>query len=173
MALDAVIFDLDGTLVDTNALHVEAWRRAFEAHGYRVEPDRIFPEVGKGTDKVVPGLLGQAAFRKHGDALSKAHPEEYGKLARRDGVKVFPGATELPAELRRRGIKTVLATSSLEGHLKVTREASGLDPRQHVDDLVTADDAEQSKPAPDLVAAAAVRAASPFPAGLPGRAQAK
>src|SRR5687768_16047250 len=56
VALDGIILDLDGTLVDTNALHVEAWRRVLESHGYRVAPARIFMEIGKGGDFLVPHL---------------------------------------------------------------------------------------------------------------------
>src|SRR5690349_10819462 len=54
MALDAMIFDIDGTLVDSNPAHVEAWRRALESHGYQIAADRIQVEIGKGGDKVVP-----------------------------------------------------------------------------------------------------------------------
>src|SRR4051794_10618259 len=58
MSLDALIFDIDGTLVDSNPAHVEAWRRALESHGYRIAPDRIEIEIGKGGDKFVPDVLG-------------------------------------------------------------------------------------------------------------------
>jgi beta-phosphoglucomutase-like phosphatase (HAD superfamily) len=58
MALDALIFDIDGTLVDSNPAHVEAWGIAFESHGYRVARDRIEVEIGKGGDKLVPDVLG-------------------------------------------------------------------------------------------------------------------
>jgi beta-phosphoglucomutase-like phosphatase (HAD superfamily) len=75
MALDGMIFDLDGTLVDSNAAHVEAWGRAFARHGFKVAPDRIFIEIGKGGDKVVPHLLGKEADEKDGKALRAAQPE--------------------------------------------------------------------------------------------------
>ena len=61
MALDALIFDVDGTLVDTNGLHIEAWQRAFASMGYKVAADRIFVEVGKGGDTLVPSILGPEA----------------------------------------------------------------------------------------------------------------
>src|SRR5687767_9695717 len=69
MALDGIIFDLDGTLVDTNQVHVEAWRRTFAAHGYKVAPDRIFIEIGKGGDHLVPDILGRDADAADGEAL--------------------------------------------------------------------------------------------------------
>src|SRR5919204_253140 len=64
MALDAVIFDLDGTLIDTNPAHVEAWRQAFAAFGYRVAAERIAVEVGKGGELLVSGGLGPPGRRR-------------------------------------------------------------------------------------------------------------
>ncbi len=153
MALDALIFDLDGTLIDTNAMHVEAWCRAFERHGYRIGADRVFFEIGKGGDKVVPALLGEELDRKDGDALRKAQPEEFAAISKQNTIKVFPGVRDLFAALHQRGLKTVLATSSNAKQLKASEEASGLKVKDLVDYLVTVDDAGQSKPSPDLVAA--------------------
>jgi HAD superfamily hydrolase (TIGR01509 family) len=153
MALSGFVFDLDGTIVDSNALHVEAFRRAFAARGYKVGGDRIFVEVGKGGDKLVPAIIGEELDRVDGDAIRDAHPREYAKLVGERGLRVLPGARELAAELRRRGLRTVLATSSGEGHLKATEQGSGLKLREMFDEVVGADDAEQSKPAPDVVAA--------------------
>ncbi len=148
-----MLFDLDGTLVDSNGAHVEAWRRAFAGRGYRVPPDRIFVEIGKGGDKVVPHLLGNEADEKDGDALRR-RAQEYARIAKAHGLKPMPGAVSLLTDLRRRGIKTVLATSSKKGQLQITVEASGVDWPALVDELTTADDAERSKPDPDIVSAA-------------------
>src|SRR5688572_18276286 len=155
MALDGVIFDLDGTLVDTNRLHVEAWQRVLEQHGYRVAPDRIFVEIGKGGDNLVPDLLGREADERHGESLREGQPKAYAKLAEERGIRVFPGGRELIAALRERGLRTVLATSSNAKQLEITERASRFPARELVDELVTADDANRSKPAPDVVAAAA------------------
>jgi HAD superfamily hydrolase (TIGR01509 family) len=153
MALAGVILDLDGTLVDTNALHVEAWRRALAQGDYTIAPDRIFEEIGKGGDFLVPALLGKQADKKDGDALRKAQPIEFGKLAK-DGIRVFPQARELLIELRNRKLRTVLATSSAEKQVKVIEQASGLPVSDLVDEVVVSEDASRSKPAPDLVWAA-------------------
>src|ERR1044072_5952491 len=69
MAIDGVIFDLDGTLVDTNNVHVEAWRRVMQSHGYRVPPDLFFLEMGKGGDTLVPDLLGREAEERDGEQM--------------------------------------------------------------------------------------------------------
>ena len=111
--LSALILDIDGTLVDTNAFHIEAWRRAFESRGYRINADRIAVEVGKGGDMLVPSILGKSADESDGDELRKRQPEEFRKIAAEKGITVFPGTFKLLAELRRRKITTVLATSWL------------------------------------------------------------
>ena len=154
MALDALIFDLDGTLVDSNPLHVEAWVRAFARSGYKVAPDRVFVEVGKGGDTLVPAIIGKNAAEKDGKTLREAQPQEFEKLATERGIPVFAGSRELLAEARGRGLKTVLATSSNKKQLKVNEENSGLNVSDLVDCLVNADDIQTSKPAPDLVNAA-------------------
>jgi HAD superfamily hydrolase (TIGR01509 family) len=154
MPLDVMILDLDGTLVDSNALHVEAWRRALERYGYRIAPDRIWLEIGKGGDQLVPSLLGHEADAQHGDALRKAQPEELEPLARRQGVRAFDGAERLIDELRRRSVRTCLATSSNRTQLRLIEETSGVEWSRRVDATVNADDARRSKPFPDLVHAA-------------------
>ena len=112
MALGAMIFDIDGTLIDSNPAHVEAWVQAFGRFGYKVAADRVSVEIGKGGDKLVPSILGASADRKDGDGLRDAQKEEFLALARRTRLPVFPDARELLAELERRGLRTALATSS-------------------------------------------------------------
>jgi HAD superfamily hydrolase (TIGR01509 family) len=154
MAIDAMIFDVDGTLVDTNTAHVEAWVRAFSAFGYRVPADRIWVEVGKGGDQLVPSILGAEAASLHGEALTRQQTYEFLAIARQRKFRLFPGAEELMVELRRRGLRVALATSSGSAHLDLTLMRVGVDLRKHADVVVTKDDADASKPAPDLVLAA-------------------
>ena len=71
MALDGLIFDLDGTLVDTNGSHISAWVQAFAQSGFRIPADRIAREVGEGGDQLVPRILGEQADKGFGDALRK------------------------------------------------------------------------------------------------------
>ena len=150
----AMIFDIDGTLVDTNPAHVEAWRRAFRRLGYDVPVERILPEIGKGGDKLVPSVLGDEAEERSGEALRRAQKDEFLRLASQQRFRVFPGAAEVFPELRRRGVRTALATSSDDKHLDATLASAGIDFRKLADEVITRSDAESSKPAPDLVVAA-------------------
>jgi HAD superfamily hydrolase (TIGR01509 family) len=163
MALDALLFDIDGTLIDSNPAHVEAWWIAFERHGYRIARDRIEVEIGKGGDKLVPDILGRQADEKDGDALRKAEPEEFAKIAKARGLKPFPRALDLLTTARRRSLKVILATSSQKKQLAILQQYSGVDLVAACDLLITADDAKESKPAPDIVAVA-VRKAKLSPA---------
>jgi HAD superfamily hydrolase (TIGR01509 family) len=154
MALRGIIFDIDGTLVDTNPTHVEAWRRAFQRLGYQVPTERIEVEIGKGGDQLVPSILSQQASERDGDALRKAQKENFLELAADRSFRVFPGVAQLFETLRQRNIRTALATSSNEKHLQATSQSAGIDLPRLADVLVTSDDAEVSKPAPDLVISA-------------------
>ncbi len=151
MALHGMIFDVDGTLVDTNQAHVEAWRRAFKRLGYEVPRERIELEIGKGGDLLVPSILGDDAEKRHGDALRKAQKEAFLEIASRERFRVFPWVPELFHALRQRGIRTALATSSDRKHLQATCDSAGIDLPSLADVLVTKADVEASKPEPDVV----------------------
>jgi HAD superfamily hydrolase (TIGR01549 family) len=154
MPLHGMIFDLDGTLVDTNPAHVEAWRKAFQRLGFDVPAQRIVPEIGKGGDKLVPSILGPKIEERQGEALRKAQKEQFLAIAARERFRVFPGAVEIFPALRERGIRTALATSSDEKHLDGTLASVGVDFRSLADVVVTRSEAGESKPSPDLVVAA-------------------
>jgi phosphoglycolate phosphatase-like HAD superfamily hydrolase len=151
MALLGLIFDIDGTLVDTNPSHLEAWRLAFERFGFQIQAERIRIEIGKGGDLLVPSIVGEELEKKYGDALRKAQKEEFLKIAERVRFRVFPQVPELFEALRQRGIRTALATSSDKKHLQATMKSAGIDLTRLAEELVTKDDAEASKPAPDLL----------------------
>jgi phosphoglycolate phosphatase-like HAD superfamily hydrolase/tRNA(Arg) A34 adenosine deaminase TadA len=151
MALDAILFDVDGTLIDTNGAHVEAWDFTLREHDYRVARDRIAVEIGKGGDQFIPSILGQEAYQRDGEQLAADHTKHYTKIAESRTLPAFPGVGELLPELRRRGLRTILATSSKMKELETAQKSAGLDLTTLVDDVVTADDAEKSKPFPDLV----------------------
>jgi HAD superfamily hydrolase (TIGR01509 family) len=153
-AVQAVIFDLDGTLVDTNDAHVEAWLAAFCDFGYHVPRSRILPEIGKGGDKLVPSILGEDSDEQDGEALRNAHGRHFVTMAKDSIFRIFPGTEDLLSELRRGSVATAVATSSTKAHLNATLASSGLDLDRLVDHIVTGGPSLDSKPAPDLIQAA-------------------
>ena len=109
MALDGIIFDVDGTLADTNGYHVDAWLRAFEGCGYKVLRDRVEIEIGKGGDQLVPSILGREAERKDGEKLRSMQTKEFQAIAAQEHFELFEGAEELLRTLRDRGFKLAIA----------------------------------------------------------------
>jgi HAD superfamily hydrolase (TIGR01549 family) len=154
MTVKGMIFDVDGTLIDTNPAHVEAWRRAFLRFGYDVPVERIVVEIGKGGDKLVPSILGEEVEERRGEALRRAQKEEFLAIAKREHFRVFSGVPELFRALKNRGIRTALATSSDDKHLDATLASAGIDLRSIADVVVTKSDAGASKPDPDVVVVA-------------------
>jgi HAD superfamily hydrolase (TIGR01509 family) len=150
----AIIFDLDGTLVDTNGLHSVAWQEAFARYGFRVGFDRIAIEIGKGGSLLMPSILGRHLADSHGEALRAAHGEAYLKLVEAEGVSVFPGAEDLLRACRDRGLSVAIATGSKKKSLDRVSEASGLDLQRLAHELLTDDDVENPKPDPSVVEAA-------------------
>jgi HAD superfamily hydrolase (TIGR01509 family) len=152
--LTALIFDLDGTLADTNEAHTQSWVQGLADHGYQIAADRIRPEMGKGGDNLFPDLFGREAEEKDGEAVRESVAKRYEEIAGREHLPLFRGAVELLDELRRRGVRTALATSSGEGDLAATFGSAGVDLREHVDEVVKKDDIAHTKPYPDVVLAA-------------------
>jgi HAD superfamily hydrolase (TIGR01509 family) len=149
--LDALMFDIDGTLLDSNPAHVAAWAEAFEALGYRIAPDRIEREIGMGGDRLVAEVLGAAAEERDGDALRRMQTELLMARVQRHPVPPIPGAIDLLDAVRHRGIAAGLATSSTRAHLDALLDAAGVDLCAHADVVVTRGLDDPSKPAPDLV----------------------
>jgi len=154
MALSAIIFDVDGTLIDTNSAHFQAWDAALKKHHYHVSLDRIEVEIGKGGDKLVPSILGQQIERRDGESLRKAHTVEYTKIAESTRLRAFAGVEPLLAAIHRRGLKLALATSSKKKELQTTFRSAGVDWFDHFDAIATAEDGAESKPAPAILEAA-------------------
>ena len=146
MARTGVIFDVDGTLADTNYLHVVAWARAFREVGEDVAMADIHRRIGMGSDLLVEELLGHAD-----DGAVDGHSRNFKDLM--SEVHAFPGAGDLLGEVHRRGATVALASSANGEQLDVMLEAIDA-PDGTIDHIVGADDVEQSKPAPDVFEAA-------------------
>lgn len=153
----AVFFDIDGTLVDSNTLHVEAWVRAFAEAGHRVEPRAIAGQIGKGADNLVPALLpdtDDVTAERLGDAHGAIFKQRY-----LDEVRPFPDARALIARVHATGRLTALASSASQEELD--HYCRLLDLAGLVDVTTTIDDVGTSKPAPDIFTVALKKASGP------------
>ena len=144
---DTAVFDVDGTLVDTNYQHALAWYRAFRRYDITLPLWRIHRHIGMGGDQVITALAGEEVEDRNGDAIRDAWLEEYDPMLKE--VSPFEGARELLAEVRRRGFRLVLASSG-KAH-QVDYYLDLLEARRLADAWTTSNDVEHTKPAPDLV----------------------
>lgn len=146
MPTKAIFFDIDGTLIDSNDLHVLAWEQAFAAAGAKFERQVIHDQIGKGTDMLVPTLL-PSLDKDAQKAIGEAHGAIF-KAKYLDDAKPFANAHDLLAKAHERGQKVVLASSAAKAELD--HYLYVLNARDLVDHTVTSDDVEETKPAPDI-----------------------
>lgn len=150
MQIQAVFFDIDGTLVDSNGYHIEAWHRVFAATGRPVAREVIAEQIGKGADNLVPTLFpgtSEAEVERLGELHGTFFKSDY--MPR---VRAFPGARDLLARVHASGRKVVLASSASEEERDHYLDL--LDARSLVATSTTIDDVGTSKPAPDIFAVA-------------------
>ena len=149
--ITAVIFDIDGTLVDSVDLHAEAWQVALERFGKQVSFAEVRRQIGKGGDQLMPVFLSAREMEKFGDELeqyrSKLFKKEY--LPR---VTAFPGVRQLFERIRQDQKRIALASSAKEDELKTYKTIAGI--HDLIEAETSSDDAERSKPYPDIFEAA-------------------
>jgi HAD superfamily hydrolase (TIGR01509 family) len=154
VAKPAAILDVDGTLVDTNYQHALAWYRAFRQHGVVLPVWRIHRHIGMGGDQLVASLVGEEFDEEHGDDVRAAETALYLSLI--PEVEPLEGSRELIEELKRSGHAVILASSAKSQELDHYLDL--LDARDLADGWTDSSDVEQTKPHPDLVAAAIEKA---------------
>lgn len=147
IALDAVLFDVDGTLVDSNYLHVAAWSEALTQAGYDVPMAAIHNAIGMGSGELLDSLLPADRDSSGDDAVRAAHTALYATYRRR--VKPFAKAAELLRACKSKGLRVVLASSADPPEMAILTEA--LDADEAIDEIIAGSDAGTAKPAPDLV----------------------
>ncbi len=145
--MDTAVFDVDGTLVDTNYQHALAWFRAFRRYDITVPVWRLHRATGMGGDHLVAAVTDEQTEQRHGDDLRAAWGEEFEQMI--DEVVPFEGARELLQAVRDRGFRLVLASSGQEQH--VDRYLDLLDARDLAQAWTSSSDVEATKPEPDLV----------------------
>ncbi len=156
----AVIFDVDGTLIDSVDLHTKAWQDAFGEYGREIPFDDVRSQIGKGGDQLMPVFLSQDEVEAFGEELE----ERRGAILKErflSKVKAFPGVRALFEHLRAKNVNIALASSAKEDELEVYKKAADIE--DLVDEQTSSDDAESSKPNPDIFLAALDRLGKPDP----------
>lgn len=138
-----IILDIDGTLMDTNYLHVEAWAQAFATVGYHVPRAAIHRQIGKGSQLLIDNFVQDKAMGKrvddlHGEFFAHMQPQSY----------PLPDAKELLTTLSARELACWLATSAKPAELQYYVEQ--LEVAETIAGVISSQDVEQAKPAPDL-----------------------
>ncbi|HKR01462.1 MAG TPA: HAD family hydrolase [Pyrinomonadaceae bacterium] len=152
--IKAVIFDIDGTLVDSVDLHARAWQETFKHFGKEIPYEKVRHQIGKGGDQLMPVFFSEEELEEIGEEM-----EEYrGRLFKRDylpRVRAFPSVRELFLRIKNQGQRLALASSAKEDELAAYKKLA------HIEDLVeeetSSDDADKSKPHPDIFEAALER----------------
>ncbi len=146
----AFIFDIDGTLVDSNELHVDSWDRAFRHFGKQFPREKLRAQIGQGSDEYIPEFLTPEEIKDFGKELddyrSKLFRKEY--LPK---VRAFPKVPELFQRIRDDNKQIMLASSGKKDDTKYYIEL--LNVENLIDGYVSGDDADSSKPAPDIFGA--------------------
>jgi HAD superfamily hydrolase (TIGR01509 family) len=152
----AVIFDIDGTLVDSVDLHASAWVDTFRHFGLDVSHDAVRSQIGKGGDQLMPVFVPREMLEERGEEIEKFRSDLF-KREYLPKVRAFPGVRELFERIRAAGQTVVLASSCKEDELEHYEEIAGV--KDLVQAATTSSDAERSKPHPDIFQAALERIA--------------
>jgi HAD superfamily hydrolase (TIGR01549 family) len=158
-APDLAVFDVDGTLVDTNYHHALAWYRAFRAHGVSVPVWRLHRAIGMGGDQLVAAVAGEQVEDKLGDDVRARWAEEVEPLF--GEIQACEGAVELLYAARDWGLRVVLASSAKQEHLD--RYLELLDGGSMARAYTTSADVDTTKPHPGLLEAAVDKAGGGIP----------
>lgn len=150
MEIEAVLFDIDGTLVDSNEEHVNAWAFAFREEGQPQELDDIRTQIGKGGDLLVPALLPDVAPEKH-KRIAERQGARFKDLYL-DHVRAFDGAAAIIRKVHATGRKVVLASSA--GRHELVHYVELLGVADCLAGSTSIDDVDASKPEPDIFGAA-------------------
>lgn len=156
--LRAVLLDVDGTLIDSNDAHARAWVDVGDEFGHEIEFGRVRWLIGMGGDRVLPELTGLKEESEEGRRMLDRRGEIFRERYLQH-LTSFPEVHALLERLHRDGRKLVVATSASEKDLKALLKQAGLEVL--IDDSTNSDEAEDSKPAPDIVEAALEKAGVP------------
>jgi HAD superfamily hydrolase (TIGR01509 family) len=148
MRYQGVILDIDGTLVDSNQAHVDAWVEILRKHGHDVPAERIWPLIGMGADNLLPRVVGIDKDSAEGKKISEERSELF-KERYMSELRPFPQVRELVSRIRDTGASVVVASSSKEDEVHQLLEIAGVS--DLIEERTSASETKRSKPDPDLV----------------------
>jgi beta-phosphoglucomutase len=157
----AVLWDLDGTLVDSSDHHWVAWRDTFRAEGYDVTYAQFLESFGQKNDRIIRGWLGSDTTAEVIRRIGDAKEAEYRRLALERGVTALPGALEWIQRLQQDGWRQAIASSAPRLNVEVMVRALKIEP--FIDAVASAEDVTAGKPDPQVFLAAAARLNVPSP----------
>ena len=149
--VSAVLFDVDGTLVDSNDAHAHAWVLAFAEHRVEVDFAEVRRRIGMGGDKLMPEVSGIAEDSPQGAAIAGRRTQIFRERFL-PTLRAFPDAGRLVSAIKARGLRTVAASSAKRDELEPLLAIAGAG--SLMDEKTSGDDADASKPDPDIVHAA-------------------
>jgi HAD superfamily hydrolase (TIGR01509 family) len=152
--LRGAILDVDGTLIDSNDAHARAWREALAEFGHVVPLTLVREKIGKGGDQLLPELTGLAEDSPEGKAIGKRRAEIF-RSRYLPSLRPFPGARALLERMRAERLELVVASSASREDLEALLRAAGVE--DLIQEKASSEDAERSKPDPDIVCAALER----------------
>lgn len=145
--IKAVIFDLDGTLVDSVDYHTQAWVKAFQKYGYDFPVEKLRQQIGKGSSYIIGDLLSPSEAEKLESDIAE-YRKQYYQDNLLEKVQPFPKVKELFEAIKADGIKIVLASSAREETIAHYKQLLGIE--DLIDGATSTDDVEKSKPEPDI-----------------------
>jgi len=159
---EAVLWDLDGTLVDSAELHYRAWRETLGERGREHPPEEFAHYFGKRNDHVLRGLFGGSLDPEEAQRIAEEKEARFRRLVREVGLQPVPGGREWLERERKAGRRQALASSAPRVNIMVSIEGLGFSP--YLDAIVAAEEVEEGKPDPAIFLEAARRVDVP-----PGR----
>ncbi len=149
--IEAVIFDIDGTIIDSVPLHIQAWNLTFQKFGKDVPFEAIRRQIGKGADELLPVFFSKDELRRFRKELESYRSELF-KREYLPKVKVFPKVRELFERIKQDGKQIALASMAKQDELEVYKKIARID--DLIDTVACSEEVKKSKPHPDICAAA-------------------
>jgi len=152
----AVLWDMDGTLIDSEELHWRSWQETLAREGVSISREQFLSSFGQRNDSILPRWLGAAATPERVERIAGAKEDLYRNLIRRNGVSPLPGVADWVRRLHQGGWLQVIASAAPRANIMTVLEA--LSATHIFQGIVSAEDVHHGKPDPEVYLVAAARA---------------